>query len=166
MVVSTSESAPQTSVHISVTFPGQTHGSDESALGQAALKSQPVASLGPQSSPGKPSVLRQGTLLRASGPLKCMSVCSMGRCYEHNVTGHNYCTAGLGYAVATALTSKNLPSPEAKGLAAGSTAAATLGAQPADSGCAAGRQTIAMTRMAVQGELHLCGRSRQRLAMT
>ena len=70
MVVSTSESAPKTSVHISVTFPGQMHGSDESARGQAGLKSQPVASSRPQPSPGKPCMLLAcvPASLGASGP--------------------------------------------------------------------------------------------------
>ena len=62
MVVSTSESAPKTSVHISVTFPGQISGSDDSAQGQAGLESQPVASLRPQPSPGEPCVLHLGML--------------------------------------------------------------------------------------------------------
>ena len=115
MVVSTSESAPKTSVHISVTFPGRVSGSEESAQGQAGVKSRPVASLRPQPSPGKPCVLRHGMLPLGRRPLKCMPVCSVAGDHEQNVSGRHCCTSGLVCPAATAPTTRSCLAREAKG---------------------------------------------------
>ena len=78
--------------------------------------------------------LRAG-IPRGKWPLKCIPVCSQDADYEH-VTGEKCCTAGLGCAVATALTGKKLPGSGGQGGGVWVLLLQQLRGQPADTGAA------------------------------